>query len=98
MATSQVGLEGLGSLHQIDVICIFQAIGSLIVLYCSLSDEDHGVLNDVQALMDTILGYEIPLPASDVYISILTVMSFLPAVFAVHRLTAFALNLLPKRR
>lgn len=68
------------------------------MLYCSRLDEDHGVLNDVQALMDTILGYEIPLPASDVYISLLTVMSFLPAVFAVHRLTAFALNLLPKRR
>ncbi len=48
--------------------------------------------------MDTILGYEIPLPAGDVYISILTVMSFIPAVFIVHRLTAFMISMLPKRR
>lgn len=48
--------------------------------------------------MDTIFGYEIPLPASDVYISILTVMSFLPAVFIIHRLIAVALGMLPKRK
>jgi hypothetical protein len=46
--------------------------------------------------MDTIFGYEIPMPASDVYTAIATVAAFLPAVFIVHRAVVYVLRLLPK--
>ena len=36
-----------------------------------------------------IWGYEIPMPASDVYIALATVASFLPAVLIIHRFIAF---------
>lgn len=36
-----------------------------------------------------IWGYEIPMPASDIYIALATIAAFLPAVFITHRVIAF---------
>ena len=39
-------------------------------------------------MRNEIFGYEIPMPASDVYIALTTVAAFLPTVLVVHRLIA----------
>ena len=44
-----------------------------------------------------IWGYEIPMPASDVYIALATVASFLPAVLITHRAIAFVAAKLLKK-
>ena len=41
---------------------------------------------------DTLLGYEIPMPASDVLVALATVVGFLPAVFVLHRTLAALLG------
>ena len=49
--------------------------------------------------MGTILGYEVPMPASDVYISIATVAAFLPVAYVTHwTITFIAGQLLGKRK
>jgi hypothetical protein len=48
--------------------------------------------------MDTIFGYEVPMPASDVYIAIATVAAFLPTVYITHWTIAFIFGRLSGKR
>ena len=50
---------------------------------------------DAQLLMPKhlFLGYEVPLPASDIYTALLTVAGFLPAVVLLHHTAAFLLRI-----
>ena len=44
---------------------------------------------EVDGHKDTIFGYEIPMPASDIYIALATVAAFLPALVVGHNLALF---------
>ena len=46
---------------------------------------------------DTLFGYELPMPASDLYVALGTVAAFLPVVVIVHRIIAFISRLFLKR-
>lgn len=40
-------------------------------------------------MKDTVLGHELPMPLTDVYIAVSTVVLFIPAVIVVHHVVAF---------
>ena len=46
---------------------------------------------------DTLFGYELPMPASDLYVALGTVAAFLPTVYIVHNFIAFVLRAFAKR-
>lgn len=46
---------------------------------------------------DTLFGYELPMPSSDLYVAVGTVAAFLPAVYIIHRIIASFLRLFTKR-
>ena len=43
-------------------------------------------------MKDTILGHEIPMPLSDLYVAIATVALFIPTVVVVHNSIAFIIR------
>ena len=46
---------------------------------------------------DTLFGFELPMPALDLYVALGTVAAFLPVVYIVHHTIAFVLRLFTKR-
>lgn len=46
---------------------------------------------------DTLFGFELPMPALDLYVALGTVAAFLPSVYIVHHTIAFVLRLFTKR-
>ena len=46
---------------------------------------------------DTLFGYELPMPVSDLYVALGTVAAFLPTVYIVHNIIAYILRLFAKR-
>lgn len=40
-------------------------------------------------MKDKVLGHELPMPLTDVYIAVATVALFIPAVIVVHHIVAF---------
>lgn len=48
--------------------------------------------------MHTFLGYEIPMPAEDLYVALTAVTCFLPAVYLTHWTIVYLARLLPKSK
>jgi hypothetical protein len=46
---------------------------------------------------DTLFGHELPMPLSDLALSVFTVVAFLPAVVLVHHTVAYLVRLMSKR-
>lgn len=46
------------------------------------------------AMKDKVLGHELPMPLTDVYIAVATVVLFIPTVIVVHNVVAFIVKYL----
>ena len=58
----------------------------------------HAPVKNSIPMTHSIWGYDIPMPASDVYIALMTVASFLPAVLIVDRLIGFVVKRLSSKK
>lgn len=58
------------------------------------------VLLVVNAMKDKVLGHELPMPLTDVYVAVATVVLFIPSVIVVHHFIAFIVRRLrgPKKQ
>ncbi len=46
----------------------------------------------VSAMKDTVLGHELPMPLTDVYVAVATVVLFIPSVIVVHHFVALVVR------
>ena len=58
----------------------------------------HAHVKNGIPMTHSIWGYDVPMPASDVYIALMTVASFLPAVLIVDRLMGFVVKRLSSKK
>lgn len=58
----------------------------------------HAPVKNSIPMTHSIWEYDIPMPASDVYIALMTVASFLPAVLIVDRLIGFVVKRLSSKK
>lgn len=58
--------------------------------------EGFNTLYFVSMSADTLFGYEIPMPKSDLFTALATVCGFIPVVIIVHQVVAFLLSFVRK--